>query len=201
MLLPQPRAGSEGQSSLISARLPWKFSCSKSINLLRPWSCGRDGHGFGTATLSVTSGGLGGARRGGGTHGAGDGAEGAHPLHMVGIAAAPRLPARVLATLQHELLPLEAAVLEACPPAGAGGVRPPGCPPPHSQPGCARCTRRCPEEAAGLQKRTGGLHPPTPLLSAGSRSTVGWQCPGTPTHAPLSILQERTVLKPCSRVL
>lgn len=108
---------------------------------------------------------------------------------MVGIAAAPRLPARVLATLQHELLPLEAAVLEACPPAGAGGVRPPGTP------------QRCPEEAAGLAKGTGGLHPPTPLLSVGSRSTVGWQCPGTPTHAPLSILQERTVLKPCSRVL
>lgn len=65
---------------------------------------------------------------GGGTHGAGDGAEGAHPLHVVGVAAAPRLPARVLAALQHELLPLEAAVLEACPPAGAGGVRPPGVP-------------------------------------------------------------------------
>lgn len=68
---------------------------------------------------------------GGGTHSAGDGAEGAHPLHVVGVAAAPRLPARVLATLQHKLLPLEATVLEACPPAGGGrGVRPPRHPPP-----------------------------------------------------------------------
>lgn len=39
---------------------------------------------------------------------------------MVGVAAAPCLPARVLATLQHELLALEAAVLKACPPAGDG---------------------------------------------------------------------------------
>lgn len=39
---------------------------------------------------------------------------------MIGIAAAPRLPARVLAALQHELLPLEATVLEAYPPARGG---------------------------------------------------------------------------------
>lgn len=147
------------------------------------------------------AGGLRGSRRGGGTHGAGDGAEGAHPLHAVSVAAAPRLPARVLASLQHELLPLEAAVLEACPPAGPGGVRPPRCPPPRSPPGCARRSQPCPREAARGAKGTGGLHPPTPLLPVGSHSTVGWQRPGTPTHAPLSILQERTVLKPCSRVL
>lgn len=38
-------------------------------------------------------------------------------------------------------------------------------------------------------------------LSVGSHSTVGQQPPETLTHAPLSILQERTVLKPCSGVL
>lgn len=179
MLLPQPRAGSEGQSSLISARLPWKFSSSKSINLLRPWSCGRDGHGFGTATLA--RGGLRGSprggSRGGGTHGAGDGAEGAHPFHVVGVAAAPRLPARVLAALQHELLPLEAAVLEACPPAGAGGVRPP----PHSQPGCARCAQRCPQEAARVAKgsvEASMLQPP--CYPRGPAAPWGGSAPGPP---------------------
>lgn len=47
-LLPQPRAGSEGQSSLSSPLLPWKFSCSNSISRLRRWSCSeraRRGHG------------------------------------------------------------------------------------------------------------------------------------------------------------
>lgn len=57
----------------------------------------------------------------GATHSTGDGAEGAHPVHVVGVAATPRLPARILTTLQHELLSLEAAVLEAHPAAGAKG--------------------------------------------------------------------------------
>lgn len=47
-LLPQPRAGSEGQSSLSSPLLPWKFSCSNSISRLRRRSCSERaprGHG------------------------------------------------------------------------------------------------------------------------------------------------------------
>lgn len=91
------------------------------------------------------------------THSTGDGAEGAHPVHVVGVAATPRLPARILTTLQHELLPLEAAVLEAHPAAGTRGEH---------------------------------LGDPRPRRT-----------PWPHTHAPLSILKERTVLKPRSGVL
>lgn len=46
---------------------------------------------------------------------AGDWSERGHPLNMVGIAAAPGLPAWVFASFQNELLPLEASVLVANP--------------------------------------------------------------------------------------
>lgn len=47
-LPPQPSAGSEGQSSLSSPLLPWKFSCSNSSSWLRPCSC-TEMHRVGTA--------------------------------------------------------------------------------------------------------------------------------------------------------
>lgn len=46
-----------------------------------------------------------------GTHSRADGAEGHEALDVVGIAAAPGVPARVLAPLQDELLPAETGVL------------------------------------------------------------------------------------------
>lgn len=57
---------------------------------------------------------------GGRTHSAGHRPEGGEPLRGVGGAAAPGSPARVLAPLQHVLLPLETGVLKAHPPADRG---------------------------------------------------------------------------------
>jgi hypothetical protein len=54
----------------------------------------------------------------GGTHRAGHRPEGGEPVHGVGRVPAPGAAARVLTALQHELLALEAGVLEAQPPAG-----------------------------------------------------------------------------------
>lgn len=45
------------------------------------------------------------------THSGADGAEGHQALDVVGVAAAPGIPARVLSPLQDELLPAEAGVL------------------------------------------------------------------------------------------
>lgn len=49
------------------------------------------------------------------THSGADGAERHHPLDVVGVVAAPGLPAGVVASLQDELLPAEARVLIAHP--------------------------------------------------------------------------------------
>lgn len=49
------------------------------------------------------------------THSRADWPEGHESLDVVGIAAAPGLPARVIAPLQDELLPAEAGVFIACP--------------------------------------------------------------------------------------
>lgn len=49
------------------------------------------------------------------THSRADGPEGHHPLNVVGVAAAPWLPVRVLSSLQHKLLSTEAGVLISCP--------------------------------------------------------------------------------------
>ena len=49
------------------------------------------------------------------THSRADGPEGHHPLDVVGVASAPRLPVRILSSLQHKLLSTEAGVLVSCP--------------------------------------------------------------------------------------
>lgn len=49
------------------------------------------------------------------TYSGADGAEGHHPFDVVGVAATPRVPVRILASLQHKLLSTEAGVLISCP--------------------------------------------------------------------------------------
>jgi len=53
-------------------------------------------------------------------HSRADGAEGHQALDVVGVAAAPGVPARVLSSLQDELLPAEAGVLVTDPAAKTG---------------------------------------------------------------------------------
>lgn len=55
------------------------------------------------------------------THSTGHRPEGGKPLSRVGCVATPGIPGRVLAPLQHVLLPLKASMLKAHPPVDRQG--------------------------------------------------------------------------------
>lgn len=95
-----------GQQRLLQRRHPGGSSCPARGNSCPAW-------GNSCPACASAAAGTGGCRqpRSRGTHGRADGAEGHQALDVVGVAAAPGVPARVLSPLQDELLPAEAGVL------------------------------------------------------------------------------------------